>query len=169
MVRCKVMLLVFCFSLALVMAMPSRASAAEPYEGNISTTYITIFRDIATNLGLNDDYVFYRSGQYEYQMVVGELDYTGSVISADGSVKIYRITTNSGYSSDYVYTITTANSFSLTPGDALIYTNLGEYPDLIERSVDIEFATLALLFIGLCCYLLRSIFNFSLRFRHGGN
>lgn len=163
MVRCKVILLAFCFSLALVMAMPSRASAAEPYEGNISTTYITIFRDIATNLGLDDDYVFYRSGQYEYQMVVGQLDYTGSLISADGSVKIYRITTNSGYSSDYVYTITTANSFSLTPGNALIYTNLGEYPDLIERSVDFEFATLALLFIGLCCYLLRSILGFCLR------
>lgn len=149
------------FALALPMA--ARANAATVYDGNISTTYITIFRDIATNLGIGDDYVFFRSGQYEYQMYSGKLKYSNGSFTGS-NLTIYTIDTNTGSygNNSYNYTITTG-SLTLSPGNALIYSNLGQYPDLIERSVSFEFATLLLLFIGLCCYLLRSIFNFSLR------
>lgn len=149
---------------ALAMPMAARANAASVYDGNISTTYITIFRDIATNLGIGDDYVFFRSGQYEYQMYSGKLTYSNGNFSGS-NLTIYTIDTNSSnYNNYYQYSVTTG-SLTLSPGDALIYSNLGHYPDLIERGDSLEFASMFMLFVGMCCYLLRSIFSFCLRRR----
>lgn len=143
-------------------ALPLAASAATVYEGNISTTYITIFRDIASKLPLTSDYVFFRSGQYEYTMVAGDLAYNGSVFSGEDLTQ-YLLVTNSSYNSNYEYGVISLDSFSLAPGGALVYSNLGSFPDLYDRSdytlVGIFFA-IALCF---CCYLIRSIFDFNLR------
>ncbi len=156
------MALAFALTLALVMAMPSRASAAEVYDGSISTTYITIFRDIATKIGPADDYVFFRSGQYEYQMYVGDLTYENDSFTGTG-LKVYTISTaGSGYSNAYTYDWSTSD-LELAPGTALIYSNLGEFPDLIERSDYLAYSQILLLFIGLCIVLLRPIFSFCLR------
>ena len=63
-----------------------QASAASPYDGNISTTYLTIFRDVVADLSPADDYVFYRSDEYEYTLVAGDLEYNGSSFSLDGHI-----------------------------------------------------------------------------------
>ena len=143
-------------------ALPLAASAATVYEGNISTTYITIFRDIASKLPLTSDYVFFRSGQYDYTLVAGDLTYNGSVFSGEDLTQ-YLLVTNSSYNSNYEYGVISLDSFSLAPGGALVYSNLGSFPDLYDRSdytlVGIFFAV-ALCF---CCYLIRSIFDFTLR------
>ena len=165
MVRRKVipaLVLLFC----LLLAMPAQANAASVYDGSISTTYITIFRDIASKIPITDDYVFFRSGQYDYMMVVGQFDDTGTTISTTGQVTVYTISTNSGsYNNAYEYSVSTESGFSLSPGSALIYSNLRNYPDLIERNDYFEFTALSLMFVGLLCYLLRSFFGFSLRNR----
>lgn len=46
-------------ALCCLAALPLAASAATVYDGNISTTYITIFRDIVSKLPLTSDYVFF--------------------------------------------------------------------------------------------------------------
>ena len=161
-------LIVIVLSLAVMVAMPLTASAAEPYtEGNISTTYITIYRDIAAKLSPFDDYVMFRSDQYEYQMWVGDLDESDGVISSASDLLVYTISTNSssGYSSAYIYTVTTGSALSLTVGDNLVYSNLGNYPDLIERSGYYETATLLLLLVALCLFILRSVFGWCYRTR----
>ena len=142
------------------------ASAASVYDGNISTTYITIYRDISSNIGIDDDYVMFRSGQYDYTMFVGDLTLTGTTFRSDKG-QLYVISTNNGNygNGTYVYTVSETSNFSLNAGNALVYSNLGHYPDLIERVNDYEMASVLLVCIGLCCYLLRSIFGFCLRRR----
>ena len=163
MVRCKMIGVVV--ALLLAMAMPTAAMAADatPYDGSISTTYITIFRDLATKVSIFDDYVFFRSGQNEYVMYVGDISYENGKFAGKG-LTVYTITNETNYNSVYNYSISTRD-LDLSAGSALIYSNLGQYPDLIERNDYYAFATLTLLFIALCCYLLRSVFGFSLRSR----
>lgn len=154
--------------LAVISAVPISASAATIYEGNISSSYTTIFKDVANKeVSFNEDYVFFRSGQYEYSLVIGDLTFENGNFSSNGDVRIYLIDTESNsYNSSYVYSVSTESSFNLTVSNQLIYSNLGHYPDLIERSSYYEVATLILLLSAVCLYLLRSIFGFCLRYRH---
>lgn len=167
MVRRAVILFVSVMMLALLLAMPVSASAYSAYnEGNISTTYITIYRDISVKVSPFDDYVFSRTGQYEYIMAVGDLTLSNNSFRSNGSVEVYRITTGqNNYNSTYQYSITTESSFSLSAGNELVYSNLGSYPDLIERTAFYEISALLLMLVALCMYLIRSIFGFCLRSR----
>ena len=151
-------------ALCCLAALPLAASAATVYEGTISTTYITIFRDIASKLPFTSDYVFFRSGQYEYILVAGDLEYSGSMFSGSDLTQ-YILTTNGNYNNNYEFGTVSLNTFNLAPGSALVYSNLGSFPDLYDRSdytlVGIFFA-IALCF---CCYLIRPIFDFVMRMR----
>lgn len=151
-------------ALAALAAVPLSASAATVYEGNISTTYTTIFSDIIGKIGLGDDYVFYRSGQYEYTMIAGEITWDGSRFAADEATR-YVLVTNSNYNSTYDYSSGTVSGWTLSPGSALVYSSLGDYPVLTERSDTYSLATLILLFACVCMYLIRSIFSFTYRRR----
>ena len=156
--------IVLLLALAALAAVPLSGQAATVYEGNISTTYITIFSDIVDKIGMNDEYVFYRSGQYEYTMIAGEITYDGSTFAAD-EASSYVINTNSSYNSYYEYSTGKVISWSLSPGSALVYSSLGDYPALVDKSETYSFATLVLLFVCLCMFLIRSIFGFTYRRR----
>ena len=163
----KIICLLGC-ALALLLAMPISASAAEIYdEGNISSTYTAYFRDVVANVSPFDDYVYFRSGQYTYDLVVGDLTFNGSSFNAAESVTTYRITTNSGtsYNKTLQYSKTTDSNFSLRVGNALVYSNLGGYPQLTDRGDFYALATLLLMLVALCLYLVRSIFGWCLRSR----
>lgn len=157
-------IITICIALAALAAVPLSASAAEVYDGTISTTYITIFRDIASKIDFAEDYVFYRSGQYEYTMVTGEIAYENGMFSAH-EAETYVLTTNNSYNSTYQYSVGSIDSWSLSPGAGLVYSSLGDYPDLIERSDKIAHITLFVLCVALCMSLLRPVFGFSQRLR----
>ena len=148
--------------------MTLQATAAEPYaDGNISTTYITIYRDIASNIPFNDDYVMFRSGQYEYKMYVGELAYSLNQFSGS-QLTCYAISTNSGSSysgGTYHYEISENQSLQLNCSDILVYSNLGGYPNLYERGDNFEAVLLLFSGIALVCFLTSRIFSFSQRLR----
>lgn len=157
------------FALALVLAVPIQASAAEVYkEGNISTTYVTYFEDILGKVSPLDDYVFFRSGQYDYTMVVGDLYYSGTTIVGVGECTLYTISqnTSSGYSSTYQFDTALSNGYILNVQNALVYSNLGEFPDLIERGDYLETALLLLVLVIVFMSLGSRIFSFSLRYKH---
>lgn len=159
-------IIIFLLALSLI-SVPIQASAAEIYDGNISSTYTSIFEDVANKkVGLLDDYVFFRSGQYTYDLVVGDIEFSSGKFVSNETVQIYSISTeSSGYNSSYVYSTTSQDGFSLSPTNQLIYSNLGDYPDLIERSNYYEVFIALLLLVALCLYLLRSIFSFCTRRR----
>lgn len=164
-------LIVVVVALAIISTVSINASAAEVYnEGNISTTYVTYFRDMLSKVSPSDDYVFYRSGQYEYSMVVGDLDYSNGRISfnyIDEPCKVYKITqsTGSSYNQTYSFTVTNYSDFSLNVGNSLIYSNLGDFPDLIERGDYLETALVLLVLVVVCMYITSRIFGFCLRTR----
>lgn len=152
----------------LLFASPMQALAYSVYEdGNISSTYTTIFRDILEDTNIFEDYVFFRSGQYEYTMIVGDITLSGTSFSAaDFTEYVISYTSGSyGSTSNYSYTTSTGTNFSLSVSDNLVYSNLGHYPKLIERGVYYEFASLVTLCIIGMCMLMRPMFQFVCRLR----
>lgn len=152
--------------LAVIMATPLTASAYSIYEdGSLSSTYTTYFRDVVSNISPFDDYIYWRSGQYQYSLVVGDIDYSNGRFSSSGECTHYYFTTSSGYNSTFSYHVDNINDFSLSVGDSLVYSNLGNYPNLTDRGDLYALSALILMLIALCLYLLRSVFGFCLRSR----
>lgn len=147
-------------------ALPLAASAASIYDGNISTTYVTFFRDMASKLPMGTDYVFFRSGQYEYCMVAGDLTWDGSMFTGSDLTQ-YLLVYNSSYNSTYQFGTTALDTFSLATGGALVYSNLGNFPDLYERSDNIMGTLLFMMAVLTVMMIIRPIFSFTLRLRIG--
>lgn len=166
MVRKVRRLLVLACALCCLAALPLAASAASIYDGNISTTYVTFFRDMAAKLPIGTDYVFFRSGQYEYSMVAGDLSWDGSMFSGEDLTQ-YIMTTNTGYNSTYQFGTVSLDTFSLATGGALVYSNLGSFPDLYERTEYIANTQLFMLAVLTVMVMIRPIFTFTLRLRNG--
>lgn len=138
-------------------------------EGNISSTYRDIFEDVLDNINVKfDDYVFYRSGQYSYTLVVGDLEYANKNFRADEYTCYVISYSNSGYSSStYTYTTSSGADFSLDVGNYVVYSNLGHYPNLIERDTYYGYATLYIIIVIGLCVVIRGIFKFTYRTRGG--
>ena len=146
------------------------ALSVDAYQGTISTTYLTFFKDIVAGISIFDDYVFYRSSDNTYSLVTGDLELQGTTFVLNGEGQEYEITQNSGsgYSSSYYsLSVSAVSDLSVRARDYLVYSNLGHYPRLEERGEVYEFALLmAFCIFGSCC-LIRPISNFVLRFRNG--
>lgn len=127
-------------------------------EGNINTTYLTYFKDIISGIGFNDNYVAFRSGQYTYTMVVGELQYNNGVISLVNEGKEYVFSQSGNYNSTHRYYVNEINNFSLNTGNYIIYSDIGDYPELVERGAKYEIFTAVLLCTALVSIVINRIF-----------
>lgn len=144
----------------------AQAATYSVYDGTMSSTQLTYFRDILPGIGLQDNYVAFRSGEREYRMVVGDLNYNGGVFTCNDVSTVYTITNDSSYNGRYRYSVTTIDSLNLSVGDNIIYSDLGHFPQLIERSSNYEIFTALLVAIGLFGFVVRSIlFSSSRRYR----
>ncbi len=151
-----------------VSAATQAAAAASVYQGTVSTTYVDYAKQILTKCPPFQDYVFFRSGQYEYTLVCGTLTLNGDTFTGS-NVGEFTITyhTQSGYSGTSYYTVTgkSTNSFSLDTNNELVYSSLGSFPALTERGDFVETLTLLLLVVVSLCMLIRPIYSFVLRRR----
>ena len=140
-----------------ILCAPVQAATHNVYEnGNLGTTYITYFKDILSGAKFNDNYIAFRSGQYEYTMIVGELEVNDGLISLVAPGKEYRFYTEStGYNSQYYYEVNDISNFSLNFDNSILYSDLGDYPQLIERGAKYEMFTALLL----CIVLLSIVFG----------
>lgn len=152
--------IIVAFCIAMLLCTPVHSIAAEPYQDSISNTYVQYARDLLPLGKITDDYVFYRSGQYEYELIIGDLDYNGSRFINNDIVTYYSFTTGTGYNSNFTYGTDSISEFSLdVTGGQMVYSNLGNYPRLAERGSDYEvYQTIFLFIVALCC-VIRSIFN----------
>lgn len=106
-------------------------------------------------VGLMEHYVFARTGQYQYVMAIGDFDSTFT-----GSATVYVLNlARSGY--DYSYLVYEDSSFSLTRGQALVYSSHDGFPSLpgYDRSVDLLFLSSVLIMCGLGVWLARLAFS----------
>ncbi len=153
-----VVLLLFCVATA-------TASAEDVYEGTISSTYYSIVEEIP--ISPLSDYVFFRSGQSSYVLLVGDIEYSSNkfTLVSDGKVFTINQVSGSGYSSShYQYSVSDVSSYTVNTNGILVYSNLGGYPDL-HKEQTFDFITMfLLLIIGLCAFI-RPVFAFSMRMR----
>lgn len=140
-------------------SMATQAEAYSAYDGTPSSTYITYFRDMLTKFSFASDYVCFRSGQYEYLLVIGDLTKSDNRIHADGEVDICEISTNSGYNATYSMSFRSESNFYVDCGDEIVYSNLGNYPTLEERGDLFEFTTLFIIVCCAVCCLFRGVFE----------
>lgn len=143
-------------------------TSMEVYQGTINTTYLTIFRDVVSNIGVTDDYVLFRSSDDTYSMLVGDLEFSNGEFYLSDFGQLYSVTNVSGgygYNSYYSYDVVDVSSYSVVVGDYLVYSNLGGYPSLIDRGVNYAFVTLLVFCIFSICCLLRPLFKFVSRSR----
>lgn len=141
----KVICMVICIVLLCAIGTVAHAESFEPYEGTPSNTYITYFRDIVSGIGFNDHYVALRSGQYEYILAVGDIQYGNEIFTSADTVGLYTISLNSGYNSTTSFTYREIDSLYISTNNQIIYSDLGHYPQLVERGAKYEMFTAVLL------------------------
>lgn len=112
------------------------------------------------HIGFSDDYVFFRSGQFQYCLAVGDLSYSSGTFSGD-DIQCTFLNLSSGGSGDLSVT-SSSGSFNLNPSSKIVYSNLGSYPTLNP----LYFYLTCFIFISvvaLIMSLLRYIWSFLLR------
>ena len=111
-----------------------------------SSQYLDWASGLVKNVPFNQDYVFFRSGQYQYIFATG--DYS-SGFSAPSTVYVLHLAEN--YNGSYEFYSMSDSAFSLNVGQGLIYSSVNDYPSLLgaDYSRSILFA-----FILFCWSLL---------------
>jgi len=137
----------------------AQASTHSIYDnGNLSTTYITYFKDILSGSSFNDNYIAFRSGQYSYSLIVGEIEYNNNSFTSN-NCKEYVFSQTGNYNSQYTYQVKELNNFSLDTSNQIIYSDLGDYPQLVERGSKYEFLSAVVLFVALFYVIIVRIFD----------
>lgn len=158
------LIVICCCLVAAMLALPAAAQAAQYniYDGTMSSTQVQVFRDIISKLSILDDYVVFRSGQYEYVMLAGDLTYEQDFFTAETATE-FKLLTHNGYNSQYNLTVQEVTDVVLAPGSTIVYSNLGYFPDLVDPGTKYDFAMLSLGVIALMMFLIRSIFSWTYR------
>lgn len=170
MVRSGLVRRVLCVLVCLCICTGTAAAATHTVytQGNISTSVLTYFRDVVSGVGINDNYVFFRSGRYEYKLAVGELkceNNTFSGLDPATYIQIYTLDTDNSSYDSYRYTLSTEQNFLLNAQNYLVYSDLGHYPKLEERGLYYAFCTLVVICVVSLCLLLHGLYAFVLRCR----
>lgn len=137
----------------------AQAASYTPYDGNPSNTYIQYYKDILAGLPITENYVVFRSGQYEYKMIVGDIVQNNGLFTSETECEVYTFsqydTTYNGY---YTYSTSTIDSFVLDSENKIVYSDCGGYPELEERGAKYEVLT-TILIVAICVgYVCRNIF-----------
>lgn len=161
----KVIILIAVIGLIATYGCTVQAATHEVYEnGSLSTTYVTYFKDILSGCSIQDNYVAFRSGQYSYSLIVGDLEYNEGHIISNGDLKEYQFYTSStGYNSTYYYQVQQLNSFDLQVSNSILYSDLGDYPELVERGAKYEIITAVLISIFMLSCVINRIFFYRKR------
>lgn len=115
-------------------------------EYGVGTSYNVYFAGLAGKLPAGTHYAYYRSGQYEYTFVYSEdLQVDGDTFTADSAV-VAVLDTESGYQSPPTWSTYETTDIRFSANGNLIYSDLGDYPDLIERR-EVQYAELTVVIL----------------------
>ena len=155
--------------MVIAIAIPLQAST--PYQGTISDSYKYIFEDVVSDLSIFDNYVFWRSGEYQYSLLSGDLTLENGVFSVTGGdlyvVDIVLFDSGSWNNGSYhVYTHTSGIDYTFDSLGYLVYSDLDGYPKLEGRGVNYAFICAFILCVFGFASLVWSIFSFCIRSRN---
>ena len=103
---------------------------------NLGTTNLAIFEGVVEKVPFGQHYVYWRDSEYRYCLAVGPLTVSGTNFSSAEPVTVYsyeRI--YSSGNSYYTWSVSTDDSFSLSCGSRLVYSDIGGYPAISGREV----------------------------------
>lgn len=139
---------------------PVRSVVGQPYDGTISATYVDLGRDCLWGLHWFDNYVFWRSGQYQYTFAYGDISFSDGRFSSS-SCSILTINAPTSYSGALTVE-SSSDSLSLNTNGRLVYSDLGDFPSLDSRKyIYDEVMYLAIVALGV--HVLGSASSFVLR------
>lgn len=139
----------------------TRAFSSTPYASVTDNSYSAVAAKMLLKVAPFTDYVFWRSGQYSYALVVGDLELNGTTFTSGEPVTIYTFQLDTGYSGTYTLS-TRSDTLNLAASSYIVFSNLGYYPILDYDSFGAShLAFLVSVACGVLC--IRPIFRFVLR------
>lgn len=122
---------------------------------NLGTTNLAIFEGVVEKVPFGHHYVYWRDSEYRYCMAVGSLTVSGSTFSSSVPVTVYTYERHyiSG-DSYYSWSVSTDNAFSLSCGNRLVYSDIGDYPTIAGKEVSKYDAVTAYCAVGVVLFVL---------------
>lgn len=134
------------------------------YDGSFSNSYVTYFRDILSNVSILENYVCFRSSQYQYVMIVGDIQYQDNQFLIPDVATVYTFDIANGYNSNTTYSVSEIKeSRVFNENNFIIYSNMGNYPQLESRGDKFETLQTIIIVTACLCVVLRSIFYYRKR------
>lgn len=131
------------------------------YDNVIPNDIVDVFRDIVADQSILSDYVACCTKEGEYSLFIGNIGYKNSKFSSEEKIKL--ISLKSDENNKLVYSSQTVSGLSLFTEGKVIYSNLGDFPNLIRRGEVYEILQTILIVIIGCCILISRIFGASKR------
>ena len=127
------------------------------YDGSISTSYLAYFAGIADKLTYDQHYVLWRPDRYNYTFAYGpDIVLNGDYFS--GSCDYVNIDTYNGTA-----VTTGSDTLSLSSSTAMVYSDLGMYPEVMTGGRGIEGKTVLFILALMVCYnILHDIFDYAM-------
>ena len=137
------------------LSMEVAALSAAVSDYNLGTTNLTIFEGVVEKVPFGQHYVYWRDSEYRYCLAVGPLIVSGSTFSSSEPVTIYTYERHySSGDSYYTWGARTDNSFSLSCGSRLVYSDIGNYPTIAGKEVSKYDAVTAYCAVGVVLFAL---------------
>lgn len=112
------------------------ALSAAVSDYNLGTSNLTIFEGVVEKVPFGHHYVYWRDSEYRYCLAVGSLTVSGSTFSSAEPVTVYtyerHYTSGDSY---YTWSVRTDDTFSLSCGSRLVYSDIGHYPTIAGKEV----------------------------------
>lgn len=155
------------FLLIIILCFSVTAESYTPYLGTYNSTFLNVFRDVASGLMPSDKYVVWRDSEDNYCMY-----YSNSLTFSSGTytgnegklLTLSSLRVGSSYESYYTYyeiIDRDISSFELSnPYSVLIYSSFPGTPILHEGGANINAAILLILVISVFVILIFRLFGF---------
>ena len=131
------------------------ALSAAVSDYNLGTTNLAIFEGVVEKVPLGQHYVYWRDSEYRYCLAVGPLTVSGSTFSSSEPVTVYTYERHySSGDSYYTWGVRTDDTFSLSCGSRLVYSDIGHYPTIAGKEVSKYDAITAYCAVGVVLFAL---------------
>lgn len=122
---------------------------------NLGTTNLDIFKGVVEKVPFGHHYVYWRDSEYRYCLAVGPLIVSGTSFTSSEPVTVYTYERHySSGDSYYSWEVRTDNSFSLSCGSRLVYSDIGDYPTIAGKGVSKYDAVTAYCAVGVVLFAL---------------